>query len=333
VILAYANYGGFRTGAAATSIVKRMENRFLNGDLEVKPTSPTYTSLIKALNWERESTRYAEEAVSSLLKNPISSNGLALIRPDTAIFNALLNCWAKSGSRGASQRAEEILAEMKHEYRENRNSNVKPNSRTYTTLIDVLSKSGEKGSGKRSLEILNEMETMYKEGYMQAKPNVYTYTTVINCFARSKEVDKAVKAVDVLQRMEEQYRQGNEGARPNVVAYNSVLNACAYTPNNAPAIETAFKIACLVFDEVRTSCHVQPSHVTYGTFLSVCANLMPQAEIRDNLVEATFKRCARDGLVSKMVWRNFKAAASPLLLSDILEQANSGLEATWSRNV
>lgn len=284
-----------------------------------------------AFNWERESTRHAEEVVASLRNNPISGNGL--IRPDTAICNALLNCWAKSGSRSAARRAEEILAEMKTEYNENGDIRAKPNTRTYTTVIDVLAKSGEKGSAYRSLEILDEMENACEAGDKHAKPNVYTYTTVINCIARSKEVDKAVKAVDVLQRMEEQHRQGNEAARPNVIAYNTVLNACAYTPNDDKAIETAFKIACLVFDEVRTSCHVQPSHVTYGTFLSVCANLMPEAEIRDNLVEATFKRCARDGMVSKMVWRNLNAAASPGLLNDFLNQANSGLEATWSRNV
>jgi hypothetical protein len=41
------NNGGKRVGRAAKSIVKRMEDRYLDGDLEVKPTSPTYTSLIK----------------------------------------------------------------------------------------------------------------------------------------------------------------------------------------------------------------------------------------------------------------------------------------------
>jgi hypothetical protein len=60
---------------------------------------------------------------------------------------------------------------------------------------------------------------------------------------------------------------------------------------------------------------------------------MPESEVRDNLVEATFKRCARDGLVSKMVWRHLSTAASPLLLGQLLEQANSGLKAHWSRNV
>ena len=79
---------------------------------------------------------------------------------------------------------------------------------------------------------------------------------------------------------------------------------------------------------------MKPSHVTYGTFLSVCANLMPESEIRDSLVEATFKRCARDGLVSDMVWRNLKAAASPELRTALLNQSNDNiLEATWSRNL
>ena len=60
---------------------------------------------------------------------------------------------------------------------------------------------------------------------------------------------------------------------------------------------------------------------------------MPESEVRDNLVEATFKRCAKNGLVTNMVWRNLKAAASPMLLNELLERANSGLEANWSRNV
>jgi len=60
---------------------------------------------------------------------------------------------------------------------------------------------------------------------------------------------------------------------------------------------------------------------------------MPTSDVKNRLVEATFKRCAKEGLVSNMVWRNLKAAASPLLLGDFLEQANSGLEANWSRNI
>jgi hypothetical protein len=198
-----------------------------------------------------------------LKENPVSGEGL--IRPDVAIYNSLLNTWAKSGLRYAAQRAEEIFAEMKQNYAETGDVLAQPNSRTYTTLIDVLAKSGEKNSSRRSLEVLEEMEKLSERGEISAKPNVYTYTAVITCIARSRDKEKAVKAVSVLQRMEEEYRRGNKDAQPNVVAYNSVLNACAYTPGGGEQIETAFKIACLVFDEVRTSCHVQPTHVS--TFL------------------------------------------------------------------
>ncbi len=212
---------------------------------------------------------------------------------------------------------------------------TKPNTRTYATLIDVLSKTGwKRGRASRALEILDLMEKMYEDGDTRTRPNVYVYTSVINCIARSRDEEKAVMAVSVLQRMEEEYRGGNTSARPNSYAYNSVLNACAYTSGEAESIETAFKIACLVFDEVRTSGYVKPCHITYGTFLSVCANLMPDSELRDHLVEATFKRCAREGLVSNMVWKNLKHAASPTLTSELLAQASdSKLEANWSRNV
>mmetsp|Transcript_14781 Transcript_14781/g.27814 ORF Transcript_14781/g.27814 Transcript_14781/m.27814 type:complete len:924 (-) Transcript_14781:1703-4474(-) len=266
VILAYGNNGGIGAGNEAKDIVERMQNRFIQGDLECKPTSSTYTSLIKAFNWETDSIHHAEEVLLSLKSYP-DSETTPLVSPDTPIYNAVLNCWAKNGSRGAVQRAEEILSEMKKEYHENGNDQVKPNCRTYTTIIDILAKSGEKEAPQRSLEILDEMETQYEAGDMDSKPNVFTYTAAINCFARSKDKNKAVQAVNILERMEEQYRKGNDSARPNVIAYNSVLNACAYTANEADAAETAFKIACLVFDEVRTSCHVQPTHVSSILFV------------------------------------------------------------------
>ena len=86
------------------------------------------------------------------------------------------------------------------------------------------------------------------------KIDAFLLQAVINCYARSDEEDKAVKAMSILRRMEEQYRSGNAEAQPNEIAYNSVLNACAYTFGDAKAIETAFKIACLVFDEIFTCC-------------------------------------------------------------------------------
>ena len=47
VILAYGNNGGKDAGKRAKSILTLMENRFKGGDLAVRPTSSTYTALIK----------------------------------------------------------------------------------------------------------------------------------------------------------------------------------------------------------------------------------------------------------------------------------------------
>ncbi len=47
VILAIANLGGNGAGKRAKSVLKRMEDRYNAGDETVKPTSQTYTALIK----------------------------------------------------------------------------------------------------------------------------------------------------------------------------------------------------------------------------------------------------------------------------------------------
>lgn len=334
LILAYANGGGKFSGKAAETVLRRMERMYHSGNELAKPNTATYTSVIKAWTrgYQKESTSKAEELVKELVG--AASNNTYHVHPDTTVYNSLLHCWAKSGERVAAKRAQEILLEMEEEYLQNGNGSVKPNYRTYTTVIDVLAKSRDGGAADKALEILKRMESLYKAGEVSVRPNVYSYTAVINCFARSRQNDKAVRAVEILQLMEEEYRSGNDGARPNEVAYNSVLNACAYTYGNKEAIETAFKIACLVFDEIRSSDYLGPTHVTYGTFLSVCANLMPESRVRDNLVEATFRRCSREGLVSDMVWRNLEAGASATLLDTLLQQRSEGeLRAQWSRNM
>ncbi len=330
VILAIANRRGRGSGRSAERILQRMEKQYYSGDVASKPTSITYTSLIKAWTSDKASTRRAEEIVNRLRK---SNKGRNTVAPDTSIYNALLNCYAKSGERNSAKRAEEIIQTMLQEYAETGDETIKPNFRTYTTAIDVYSKSQEKGIEEKALGILEQMERLSKEGEIHLRPNAYTYAAVINCFARSKEADKAVKAVSVLQQMEEQYRLGNDSARPNVVAYNSVLNACAYTVGEQGDIDTAFRLACLIFDEVRTSDYTRPTHITYGTFIQVCGNFMPESKIRENLIEATFKRCAQEGLVSNLVWKKLRLAASSELIKVLQETAaKDNNQAKWSRN-
>ena len=135
--------------------------------------------------------------------------------------------------------------------------------------------------------------------------------------------------------MEEQYRKGNTSARPTEVSYNLVLNACAYTDSEDTKIrEEAFKVACLTFEELRTSDYLKPGHMSYANFLEVVTKLMPEGELHDELIGNIFRRCCRDGVVSNTVIRRLRGAGSSYLFKTCLGAENvNNLPRAWTRNL
>jgi hypothetical protein len=106
------------------------------------------------------------------------------------------------------------------------------------------------------------------------------------------------------------YKAGNTHLRPTVVSYNAVMNACAYTSNdNLHQQNRAMEIADLMFREINNSHDVSPDQVTYGTFLKVCANQLPECDSRRQIVDSIFNNCRRDGQVSNLVIQQLKAVA------------------------
>lgn len=117
------------------------------------------------------------------------------------------------------------------------------------------------------------------------RPCTRAYSIVLSTIARSRKRNKAVEAQELLHRMESEYRGGNSACRPNVYSYNAVLNAAAFSGRDEREQEEAFKVACLTFDELRMSDYLQPSHVSYGTFLKAIKHLMPEGDLRNDLVK------------------------------------------------
>lgn len=58
------------------------------------------------------------------------------LRPNTYVFNTVINCWAKSKEQDAASKAEEILVAMGRLYSSGM-VNLKPDAFTYTAVIDV----------------------------------------------------------------------------------------------------------------------------------------------------------------------------------------------------
>lgn len=129
-------------------------------------------------------------------------------------------------------------------------------------------------------------------------------------WARSQKKGKAERALNLFREMKRLYKDGNKQLQPNVVAYNAVMNACAFTSGDVPEQNRAMEIAHTILKELEQSPDGFPDQVTYGTFLKVCANQMPDCSTRQQIVEVLFKKCCRDGQVGSLVLSQLKTMAS-----------------------
>lgn len=138
--------------------------------------------------------------------------------------------------------------------------------------------------------------------------------------------------------MKKLYDAGNESLRPNVVAYNAVMNACAFTNGDVQENTRAVEIAHAVLKELEQSEHGSPDQVTYGTFLRVVANQMPDCDSRTQVVRFLFKKCCKDGQVGNLVIQQLKGMSTAeqfhTLTGHPLDECKvADLPSEWKRNV
>lgn len=103
-----------------------------------------------------------------------------------------------------------------------------------------------------------------------------------------------------------------------MVAANAVMNACAYTSGDSQEKNRAVELAHTVLKDLESSPYGNPDQVTYGTFMKVCANQMPDSHTRQQIVEVLFKKCRKDGQVSDFVLQQFKAMVPEEVYQDLI---------------
>jgi pentatricopeptide repeat protein len=108
-------------------------------------------------------------------------NGDVEAKPNAATYNSMINCYAKSKSPDASDRAIKILESMKEMSLETDREDCHPDVITYTSVIDALSKTGTVEGSEMAGSLLEELEIAFFEtGDRKMKPNIRTYTSVSN---------------------------------------------------------------------------------------------------------------------------------------------------------
>lgn len=309
-ISAYAKSGEEGAAARAERLFDRMEELYETGVEEAKPNAFNFNSLITA--WanccEEGSAQRAEEILERM--EYLYKQGDEKCKPTTISFNAVIDAYAKSGDEYAAQKAEEVLRHMEDLYGSGQNLDARPNVRSFNSVINAWAKSRNEEAAWKAQDMLDLMEKLYAKGNKEVRPDVHSFCTVINAWARSQQHGKAERALNLFREMKQLHEAGNKHLRPNTVAANAVMNACAYTSGDVHEQNRAVEIAHTILKELEQSPYGKPDQVTYGTFLKVCANQMPDCSTRNQVISVVFKKCQKTGQVGNFILQQLKAMAS-----------------------
>jgi len=317
-ISSYAKSAQAGAAQQAEILFDRLDGLYMSGLEEAKPNSFNYNSLITAWancpDQEDEngvcSARRAQEILERM--EQCYAAGDESCKPTTVSYNAVIDAYAKSKQEEAAERAEQVLRRMGVLYKEG--ADIRPNTRSFNTVINAWAKSGREDAVEKAQDLLDLMTRLYEEGNNAVRPDVHSITTVINAFARSNQLnDKAERANNLFKTMKQTYETdgGMKHLRPNVVAVNAVVNACAYTAGDILEQNRAMEIAHKQLKDLEESDYGSPDQITYGTFLKVCANQMPDCATRQQIMEVIFQKSTRDGMLGNLVLQQLRAMGPP----------------------
>jgi hypothetical protein len=170
-----------KPGAArlAEKLLTYMEDAYrMQIHRNAKPDVVGYTSVIVALarSGETDAPERAEQILNSMKERYAA--GERYMKPNRMSFNALIDCWAKSGKGTyAARKAEALLKEM-DEMCALGDSSVAPNIVTYNAILNSWARSGTRCCGNKAEGYLNLMWELYHSGDVEIAPNDKSFNTV-----------------------------------------------------------------------------------------------------------------------------------------------------------
>lgn len=294
----------------ALEILGSLEEDFVGGNVAMKPDQYSYTGVIDAFVRSKRPNAgaHALEILKRMNLMHVRHDGEA---PSVEIYNVVLNSWAESRKPEGANRALNLLTEMQSPERPK--AIPAPDRISFNTVLKAL-RVGDVKYAKMAEKLVETMEQSAESNPAQA-PDKYSYSALLNVLGRSCLVDKAHRVFRVLQRMIENY-ENKIGPKPTTMIFNAALNACAFVSYDQKAQTESFLILVEILAMVMK--YASPDHVTYGTILRACSQLLPvDDERRDQLVQRIFKRACDEGQVSELVLTQLKFAASPQKYEDL----------------
>jgi Pentatricopeptide repeat domain len=231
------------------------------------------------------------EALLTHMHELYSSGQHEELRPTNAIFNAVINAWARSREKIAPVRAEQILKWMQNLG----DLGIQPDKYTFNTVIHAWAKAGGPEAAGKAQELLAKMHKMYQDGNINAKPdtisynvvhrlfemgdpdvkpNVVTYGAVIDSFAKSGERGAASRADNLLANMMQLHQSDpvrHSDLMPNTYVFNTVINCWAKSKEHdaASKAEEMLVVMSRKYAEGMTS--LKPDNFTYTAVIDAWA--------------------------------------------------------------
>ena len=124
---AWAQQGSWESALRAQQILDRMENMRTS----LRPTVHSYATVIHGWAMSKGGTQAAQRAERVLIR--LLRGDKEVVKPDTVVFNAVIDAWSSSGDARAGSHALRLLNKMK-ELRQTEGYDCEPDAVTYNTV-------------------------------------------------------------------------------------------------------------------------------------------------------------------------------------------------------
>jgi pentatricopeptide repeat protein len=237
VLIAVTKSGGRTASNIAQSLFERIVRLYKEGDRSASINARTVTSILACII--RSSDKYAPMQALELLKEikDLSDSGMDSLKPNTIVYNCVLNGLAQSGM---AEEAEGLLEEMKS--LSAKGYPCAPDVVTISCVCRAFANSKLPGTGPRAEKYLRESRERFEGGDTQMKPDTRLYNSVITAFVNDahSNPEAAEKADDLLQEML-MSDAGDNRVIPDLVSFSSVCQA--YAKSSDPAgLQNAAKV-------------------------------------------------------------------------------------------
>lgn len=205
-------------GGRAESILKKLLTMAQSGEIALQPDAVMWNTAINAQGGDgpRAEALFLE-MVQAHRTNPVSS-----AEPTLLTLTSVMNAWAKTKSKVASERAVNLLRKLQR-FHEEGVIKDKPNVVCYSLVLETLALDRTVQSAIHAQDILEEMQASDDP---RVQPNVVSYNCVIKAWAFSGHPEAFARASSLLKDVIRQSGT-NPKMKPTTKTFGGVLKSLA----------------------------------------------------------------------------------------------------------